>query len=61
MLLPLPNCDCTEVTNLTLMQGLWEGAIPLQEDKGAVVLSAGMLNIVDLLTTSFPNFASCPE
>ena len=58
MLLPLPNCDCTEVTNLTLTQGLWEGAIPLQEDKGAVVLSAGMLNIVDLLTTSFPNFAS---
>jgi len=56
MLLPLPNCDCTEVTNLTLTQGLWEGAIPFQEDKGAVVASAGMLNIVDLLTTSFPNF-----
>jgi porin len=58
MLLPLPNCKCTEITNLVLMQGLWEGAIPLQEDKGAVVLAAGKLNIVDLLTTSFPNFAN---
>jgi porin len=58
MLLPLPNCACTEITNLTIMQGLWEGSIPLQEDKGAVVLAAGKLNIVDLLTTSFPNFAN---
>jgi porin len=57
MLVPLPNCDCTEITNLVLMQGLWEGSIPLQEDKGAVVLAAGKLNIVDLLTTNFPNFA----
>jgi porin len=56
MLLPLPKCDCTEMTNLTLMQGLWEGTIPLQDDKGAVVFAAGKLNIVDLLTTSFPNF-----
>jgi porin len=58
MLVPLPNCDCTEITNLVLMQGLWEGAIPLQEDKGAAVLAAGKLDIVDLLTTSFPNFAN---
>jgi porin len=58
MVLPLPDCDCTEITNLTLAQGLWEGAIPLQEDKGAVVLAAGKLNIVDLLTLSFPNFAN---
>jgi len=58
MLLPLPNCDCTEITNLALMQGLWEGTIPLQEDKGAAVVVVGKFNIVDLLTTSFPNFAS---
>ena len=56
MVVPLPNCDCTEVTNLTLMQGLWEGTIPLQDDKGAVVAAAGKLAIIDLLTTSFPNF-----
>jgi porin len=56
MLVPLPNCKCTEVTNLVLMQGLWEGSIPLQEDKGAVVVAAGKLDIVDLLTTNFPNF-----
>ncbi len=56
MLLPLPNCGCTEITNLTLMQGLWEGEIPLQGDKGAAVVAVGKLNIVDLLTTSFPNF-----
>jgi len=57
MLVPLPNCKCTEITNLTIMQGLWEGQIPLQDNKGAAVLAAGKLDIVDLLTTSFPNFA----
>ena len=58
MLVPLPNCDCTEITNLTLMQGLWEGAIPLQEDKGAAVVALGKIDIVDLLTTAFPNFGN---
>jgi porin len=58
MLFPLPNCDCTEITNLTIMQGLWEGTIPLQGDKGAAVVAAGKLNIVDLLTVSFPNFGN---
>ena len=56
MLVPLPNCDCTAITNLSLIQGLWEGTIPLQEDKGAAAVVVGKLNIVDLLTTSFPNF-----
>jgi len=57
MIMPLPECgECTNVTNLTIMQGLWEGAIPLQHDKGAAVVAAGKLNIVDLLTMSFPNF-----
>jgi porin len=56
MLLPLPNCRCTEITNIVIMQGLWEGTIPLQGDKGAAVVAAGKLDIVDLLTTNFPNF-----
>jgi porin len=56
MLFPLPNCDCTAITNLSLMQGLWEGELPLQKDKGAAVLALGKFNISDLLTLSFPNF-----
>jgi porin len=56
MLMPLPNCTCTEVTQVAILQGVWEGTIPLQGDKGAALVGAGKANIVDLLTTTFPNF-----
>ena len=57
MLLPLPDpYNGTDVTGLTLTQGLWEGKLPISEDKAAAVATIGKFNLLDVLNSVFPNF-----
>lgn len=56
MLLPLPDpFNGTEVTGLTLTQGLWQGKLPVFDNNAVAAVSVGKLNIVDLLTNVLPN------
>jgi len=56
MLLPLPDpFNGTDVTGLTITQGLWEGKLPVFDNNAVAAVSVGKFNIIDLLTNVLPN------